>query len=100
MTEIKNFLSHINISKLSEDKGKLCQEDLTEKDLCNSLKSIQNDKFYETFWNELKEIFIDSVSKTKEKANLSRYQRQVIIRLIEKKIKIRDLYKTRDPFLY
>ena len=44
VTEIKSFLSHINIPKLSEDKRKLCEEDLTEKDLCNSLKSMQNDK--------------------------------------------------------
>ena len=108
MTEIKSFLSHINIPKLSEDKRKLCEEDLTEKDLCDSLKSMQNDKspgndeltkeFYETFWNELKEIFIDSVSETKEKGHLSTSQRQAIIRLIEKKIKIRDSYKTGNPF--
>ena len=71
MREIKSFFSHINIQKLSEDKAKLCEEDLTEKDLYNSLKSMQNDispgnevlikEFYKTFWNELKEIFIDSV---------------------------------------
>ena len=108
MIEIKNFLSHINIPKLSEDKRKLCEEDLTEKDLCDSLKSMQNDKspgndgltkeFYEAFWNELKEIFIDSASETKEKGHLSTSQRQAIIRLIEKKIKIRDSYKTGNPF--
>ena len=69
---------------------------------------MQNDKsqgndgltkeFYETIWNELKEIFIDPVLETKEKGHLSTFQRQVIIRLIEKKIKIRDSYKTGDPF--
>ena len=58
---------------------------------------MQNDKtpgndgltkeFHETFWNELKEIFIDSVSETKEKGHLSTSQRQAIIRLIEKKDK-------------
>ena len=56
---------------------------------------MQNDKspgndgstkeFYVTFWNELKEIFIDSVSETKEKGHLSTSQRQAIIRLTEKK---------------
>ena len=73
------------IPKLSEDKAKLCEEDLTEKDLCDFLKSIQNDKspgndrlikeFYETSWNERKEIFIDSVSETKEKGHLSTSQK-------------------------
>ena len=39
--EIKNFLRHLNIPKLSEDKSKLCEEDLTEEDLYDSLKSMQ-----------------------------------------------------------
>ena len=30
VTEIKSFLSDINIPKLFEDKRKLCEEDLTE----------------------------------------------------------------------
>ena len=42
-------------------------------------------EFYETFWNELKEIFINSVSETKEKGHLNTSQRQAFIRLIEKK---------------
>ena len=40
------------------------------------------------------------MSETKEKGHLSTSQRQAIIRLIEKKIKIRDSQETRDPFLY
>ena len=44
--EIKSYLSRINIPKLSEDKAKLCEANLTEKDLYKtSLKSIQNEKF-------------------------------------------------------
>ena len=31
-TEIKTFLSHINILKLYEDKARLSEEDLSEKD--------------------------------------------------------------------
>ena len=54
-------------------------------------KSAGNDglkkEFYETFWNELKEICTDSVSETKEKEHLSTSQREAIIRLIEKKDK-------------
>ena len=74
--DIKSFLSH-KYSKLSEDKAKLCDKELTEKDLYGSLKSKQNDKspgnngltkeIYETFWNELKGSFIYSVSETKNK---------------------------------
>ena len=60
--EIKSFLSHFNIPKFSEDKSKLSDEDLTEKDLYGSLQIMKNDKspgkdsltkeFYGTFWNE------------------------------------------------
>ena len=45
MIEIKNFLIHINIAKPSENKAKLCEEDLTKKVLYDSLKSMQNIKF-------------------------------------------------------
>ena len=46
-------------------------------------------EFYETFWDELKEIFVNSVKEAKEIGRLSTSQRQVIIKLIEK-IEIRD----------
>ena len=98
--EIKTFLNVIDVPKLSEDQVKLCEEDLTEKDLYKSLRSMQNDKspgndgltkeFYETFWDDLKEIFVNSVREAKEIGHLSTSQRQAIIKLIEKKIEIKD----------
>ena len=54
-------------------------------------------EFYETYWIELKEIFVDSVSEAKERGILSTSQRQAIIKLIEKKIEIKDSFKTGDP---
>ena len=93
--EIKDFLNVIDVPKLSEDQVKLCEEDLTEKDLYKSLRSMQNDKspgndgltkeFYETFWDDLKEIFVNSVRESKEIGHLSTSQRQACIKLIEKK---------------
>ena len=47
-TEIQSFLSHTNIPKFSEDKAKLCDEDLTVKDLYGCLKIMQNYKFQVT----------------------------------------------------
>ena len=86
VVESKSFLSYISIPKLSEDKTTLCEIDLTENDLFDSLKSMQNDnspgnnglakEFHKKFWNELKEMFVDSVSETIEKGHLSTYQRQ------------------------
>ena len=47
-------------------------------------KSLGNDRltkeFYETFWNELKEIFIGTESRATEKEHLSIYQIQAIIK--------------------
>ena len=92
---MENFFNDVDIPKLSENQVKLSDEHLTEKDLYNSFKSMQNDKspdnggltkeFYETFWTELEEIFVDSVSEAKEKGILSTSQRHATIKLIEKK---------------
>ena len=75
--EMKKFFSDVDIPKLFENQVKPCEENLTGKDLYNSLKSMQSDKspgsngftkeFYETFWTELKEIFVDSVPEAKKK---------------------------------
>ena len=107
MAEIESFLMHLNIAKLSQDKINLCGEDLTEKDLYDSLKSMQNNKsqgndglpkeFYETFWNELKEIFVNSVLETKEKEHLSKSQRQAIIKLIGRKKTDKRFLKNQRP---
>ena len=61
---------------------------------------MQNDKsrgndgltkeFYETFWDELKEIFVNSVRQAKEVGHLSTSQRHAIIKLIKKQIEIKD----------
>ena len=71
------FFSDVDIAKLTKNQVKLCEDHLTEKDLHNYFKSMQSDKspgndgltkeFYETFWTELKEIFVDSVAGAKEK---------------------------------
>ena len=91
--EIKSFLRHLNIPKLSEDKSKLCEEDLTEKDLYDSLKSMEKDKspgydgltkeFYETFWKKLKEISVDSVVETKEKVHFMKIYKSEIYKKLE-----------------
>ena len=57
---MENFFSDVDIPKLSENQVKLCEETLTEKNLYNSLKSMQSDKsqgndgltkeFYKAFW--------------------------------------------------
>ena len=57
--EMETFFSGVDIPKLSKNQSKLCEENVTAKDLYNSLKSMQSDKspgndgsakeFYDTF---------------------------------------------------
>ena len=71
VTESETFFSNVDIPKLPENQPKICEEYLAKKDLYNFLKSMQSDKspdndglkkeIYENFWNELKEIFDNSV---------------------------------------
>ena len=55
-----------------------------------SEKSAGNDglakEFYETFWTELKEIFVESVSEAKEKRILSTSQRPISLLNVDLKI--------------
>ena len=64
-------------------------------------KSPKNDcftkEFYETFWDDLKEIFVDSVREAKEIGHLSTSQRQTIIKLIEKKDRDKRFIKNWKP---
>ena len=104
---METFFSGVDIPKLSKNQSKLCEENVTEKDLYNSLKSMQSDKspgndgsakeFYDTFQNELKEIFIDFVTETKEKGNLITFQRQAIIKLKEKKDRDKTFIRSWRP---
>ena len=63
--------------------------------MLKALKSMQNNKstgndgltkeFYETFWNEIKNPFMNSIMEAREKKKLSTSQYQAVIRLIGKK---------------
>ena len=91
----------------NNDFFNLCQN---EDELLISVKSIQNNKtpgndgltkeFYETFWNEIKYVFLKSLKQAKEKGQLSISQRQPVIKSIEKKIDIKGTLKIGDQYHY
>ena len=68
---------------------------MIEKDLYDSMKSMENGKspgndgltkeFYVTFWDDIKTTFISSLKQANERKELSVSERQVILNLIEKK---------------
>ena len=50
-------------------------------------------EFYETFWDEFKDSFINSIKLAYQKKALSTSQRQAVIKLIEKKDRDKTLLK-------
>ena len=65
-------------------------------------KSPRNDgltkECYETFWEDLKKPLCANITKAFHRNELSHSQKQAVIKLIEKKIEIKDLLKTGDRF--
>ena len=83
---------------LSNEKQDSCEGVITEKELFEVLKSMQNNKspgndglpkeFYETFWEELRKPFMYAIQKSYNIKQLCVSQRQAVIKLAEKKRKI------------
>ena len=86
------------------------ENDLSEKELYNALKSMQNNKspgnngvtkeFYQSFWEDIKLPFQNSVREAQQSKMLSVSQRQEIIKLTEKKIEIKEKLKIGVQFHY
>ena len=91
---LNNFLNDISIPSLSETQKQICEEELTEKDIYKSMISFDNNEssgnngltkeFYQTFLQDMKDIFFNSLQKSKRLKYLCTSQRQAIIKLLEK----------------
>ena len=91
---LNNFLNDLSIPSLSETQKQICEEELTEKDIYESMIGFDNNKspgndgltkeFYQTFWHDVKDIFFNSLQESKRLKYLCTSQRQVIIKLLEK----------------
>ena len=91
---LNNFLNDLSILSLAETQKQICEEELTENDIYESMISFDNNKppgndgltkeFYQTFWQDLKDIFFNSLQKSKRLKYLCTSQHQAIIKLLEK----------------
>ena len=91
---LSNFLQDISIPTLTDNHKQICEEELTEKDIFESLKSFDNNKspgndgltkeFYVTFWKDIKDVFMNSLQESKRLKYLRNSQRQAVIKLLEK----------------
>ena len=85
VSEIENFLCGIVTPSLNNGQTNLSKKDLSETDLYNAMKNMQNNKspgndgltkeFYEGFWDEIKELLIASATEAKQRGELSISQR-------------------------
>ena len=92
--KLLEILKDIPIPSLTEEQKKSCEGELLAKEIYQSLMSMENKKspvydglmkeFYCTFWNKIKNTFINSLRESKCLKALSTSRRQAIIRLIEK----------------
>ena len=73
----KSFLNEVFVPKLNYEVARICEGDLNELELLKVLESMQNNKspgndgltkeFYETFSNEIKHTFMNSIMEAREK---------------------------------
>ena len=98
-TNLSNILNSIDLPCLTNEGKGFCEIELGEKELFNALKSMPNNKtpgndglskeFYEAFWNELKDPLLKSFYHAKTYKEFSTSQRQAVIKLLEKKDKVK-----------
>ena len=91
---LNNFLNDLSIPSSSETQKQICEEELTEKDIYESMISFGNNKspgndgptteFYQTFRQDVKDIFFNSLQESKRLKYLYTSQRQTIIKLLGK----------------
>ena len=83
---------------LSKENQDSCEGVITEKELFEALKSMQNNKSPGN--EELKKPFMYAIQKSYNIKQLCVSQRQAVIKLVEKKEEIKDVSKTGDLFRY
>ena len=86
VSDIEIFLSDTHLPTISDDNYNICEAEITEDNLLVALKSVPNNKtpgndglpkeFYETFWEDIKDVFINSLKQAKIEGSLSISQRQ------------------------
>ena len=101
------FAKSSNIPRLTDDQKNKCDEPISEKELLLSIKAMKNNKspgtdgltaeFYKFFWNDLKELLLNSLQYALDNNQLSIEQKRGIITLIPKKDKNRLYLKNWRP---
>ena len=91
------------IPKISEHSRNLCDQEITLEECNTALKNLKNGKspgsdgfppeFYKIFWQDIRDLVFNSISKAQKAGELSIEQKRGILKLILKKDKIHGFYK-------
>ena len=86
---------------------KVCDEEISEQEVILAMKSFSNSKssgndgltkdFYEIFWEERKQPFMNSLNQAKVSKTLVTSQRQAVTKLLQKKDKDKRLISNWRP---
>ena len=89
------FLQRPETHKLTDEMKSVCEGKLSVRECFDCLQSFENDKspgndgltveFFKTFWNSLGNLLVDCLNYSYDFGELSNTQKQVVIKLIEKK---------------
>ena len=103
---MKEILDKISIPTLEETQVLKCDEEVSEKEVLDVIKTFANNKspgnggvtkeLYEMFWDDLKQPFMNS-KEAKIRKKLITSQQQAVIKLIEKKDKDKRFIKNWRP---
>ena len=104
------FLSDLHLPTISDENYTISEAEITEDNILVTLKSIPNSKiprnddlskeFYETFWEDIKDVFINSSKQAKSEGSLSISQRQAVIKLLERKDRDKRYIKNWRPISF
>ena len=106
-SSLNSYLENIQLPLINNEMFLDCEKEFALDELFLSMKSMENgktpgndgitNKFYETFWDELKFAFIKSINQAKVTGELSISQSQAVIKLIEKKDRDKRFIKNWRP---
>ena len=94
---IKRFLDNLSTPNLDDEDSLEISNEITKNEMFTALNEMSNERspgnyglpceFYKKFWEELEDVYFDSISLGRLKKLLSISQQQAIIWLLEKNIR-------------
>ena len=103
----KRFLDNLSTPTLDNEDILELSNEITKNEIFTALNEMSNERspgndglpceFYKKFWEELEDVYFDSISLGRLKKLLSISQRQAIIRLLEKKDKDKTVVNNWRP---